>query len=71
MLPIPSPSSGKYTIAAEPPQASCAFATRLIVTVFVMDGTSGHSFLAASTACFIFFLNSISILVCSPFIQQA
>ena len=36
-----SPSSGKYTIAAEPPTASCAFATKSIVTVFVIEPAIG------------------------------
>ena len=47
---IASPSSGMYTIAAEPPTASCALATRLMVTVFVMDGAIGFFSLTLCTA---------------------
>lgn len=36
-----SPSSGKYTMAAEPPTASWALATKFWVTVLVMEGASG------------------------------
>ena len=43
-----SPSSGKYTMAAEPPTASWALATKFWVTVLVMEGASGF---VSRTSC--------------------
>ena len=45
-----SPSSGRYTIAAEPPTASWAFATKLIVTEFVIEPAIGFELFTFLTA---------------------